>query len=95
LDAPKATLAKTSILYRRIKIMVDRNTTASIVCLAIEMPRSEWSAFAQFLKRIGYEDCARFASPTVTYLARSEGDVIWSAVCLLQRQVAEAGFNPR
>jgi hypothetical protein len=63
-----------------------------IICIAFELPRPEWSAFAQFLKRIGYEDCARFASPTMTYdNGRAEGDVIWSVACSLQRQLAEAG----
>jgi hypothetical protein len=73
-----------------------KTSTTTIICIAIELPRAEWQALAQFFKRIGYEDCARFASPTMTYdNGRAEGDVIWSAVCLLQRQLAEAGFNPR
>jgi hypothetical protein len=32
---------------------------------------------------------------TVTYHGRAEGDVMWSAVCMLQRQLADAGFAPR
>jgi hypothetical protein len=67
----------------------------SIICIAFELPRSEWSAFSQFIKRIGYSDCDRLASKTVTYEGRAEGDVMWAAVSMLQRQLAEADFAPR
>jgi hypothetical protein len=52
-------------------------------------------ALAEFLGRIGLEDCARFASPTVTYDGVSEADTIWSGLLTLQRGLAEAGFAPR
>jgi hypothetical protein len=49
------------------------------------------------VKRVDYGTCARFASPTTTYChpPRTEGDVMWSAICMLQRQLGEAGFAPR
>jgi hypothetical protein len=52
-------------------------------------------ALAEFLSRIGLEDCTRLASPTVTYDGVSEADTIWSGVRTLQRGLAEAGFAPR
>ena len=63
--------------------------------IPLELPRSEAAAFSQFLKRIDYDTCARFASTFVFYSGRTEGDTMWSAVCLVQRQLADAGFNPR
>ena len=50
---------------------------------------------AQCVKRIGYEDVNKFASPCITYGGRTEADVMWSAICDLQRQLADAGFAPR
>ncbi len=61
----------------------------------LDLPHDEAAALAQLVKRIDYETCKRFASPTTTYNGRAEGDTMWSAVCLLQRQLAEAGFAPR
>jgi hypothetical protein len=80
----------TATLLRRATMADDK-----LITIPFDLPRNEWSAFAQFCKRIDYSACARFASPTVTYNGRKEGDVIWSAVCTLQRQLAEAGFAPR
>jgi hypothetical protein len=51
-------------------------------------------ALAEFLSRIGFEDCARLASTTVTYDGVSEADAIWSGVMTLQRGLADAGFAP-
>jgi hypothetical protein len=59
------------------------------------LPVAEATTLAQLLKRIDYEACNRFASPTATCDGRAEGDVMWSAICLLQRQLAEIGFAPR
>jgi hypothetical protein len=65
------------------------------ITIPLELPRDEAAALSQFVKRVDYETCTRFASVTTTYGGRSEGDVMWSAVCMLQRQLAEAGFAPR
>jgi hypothetical protein len=64
------------------------------VVVVLNMPRAELAGLAQFVKRVDYASCTRFAS-RVTYDGRAEGDVIWSAICMLQRQLAEAGFAPR
>jgi hypothetical protein len=64
--------------------------------LTLELPSSDEAvALAQLVKRLGYEDVARFSSGRITYGGRSEADVMWAAVCALQRQLAEAGFAPR
>jgi hypothetical protein len=67
----------------------------STITIPLDLPPDEAAALSQLVKRIDYETCARFASPTTTYNGRSEGDVMWCAVCFLQRQLAEAGFAPR
>jgi hypothetical protein len=60
-----------------------------------DLPADEARALAEFLKRIGFEDCARFASHSVTYDGVSEADTISSGVLTLQRGLADAGFAPR
>ena len=60
-----------------------------------DMPAGQAMALAEFFNRIRFEDCARFASPTVTYDGVSEADAIWSGVTTLQRGLADAGFAPR
>ena len=63
--------------------------------IPLELPHNEAAAFSQFVKRVDYDTCTRFASKFVFYDGRPEGDVMWSAVCMLQRQLGEAGFDPR
>src|SRR5258708_3144152 len=65
------------------------------ITVPLIVPFDEAGALAQFVKRIDYDTCVRFASVFVFYSGRTEGDTMWSAVCLVQRQLAEAGFNPR
>ncbi len=65
------------------------------IMIPLELPRDEAAALSQFVKRVDYDTCIRFANVTTTYAGRSEGDVIWCAVNMLQRQLAEAGFAPR
>jgi hypothetical protein len=64
--------------------------------IALRLPDDEAVALAQFVKRVDYETVNRFASPRATYgNSRTEADTMWCAVCLLQRQLGEAGFAPR
>lgn len=63
--------------------------------ISLDMPADELTALAQFVKRVDYDTCNKFAGVSVTYGGRREGDVMWSAVCLLQRRLADAGFAPR
>jgi hypothetical protein len=66
-----------------------------IITIPFDLPRDEWCALAQFLKRADYETCVRCASRFDYYNGRAECDVMWSSVCGLQRQLAEAGFSHR
>ena len=43
-----------------------------------ELPPDEAAALAQFVKRVDYGTCTRFANVTVTYHGRAEGDVMWA-----------------
>jgi len=70
-------------------------TSADTITVPLILPFDEASALAQFVKRVDYETCNRFASKNVWYSGRAEGDVMWAALCILQRQLAVAGFNPR
>jgi hypothetical protein len=66
------------------------------ITIPIDFPSpDEAMALAQLLKRIDHGMVIRLASRSVWYSGRAEVDVMWSAVCDLQRQLAEAGFNPR
>jgi len=63
--------------------------------IPLELPRDEARALAQIVKRIDYNMCAKWSSMTRMYGPRSEHDVMWSAVCMLERQLGEAGFEAR
>ena len=63
--------------------------------IPLELPRDEAAALAQFVKRVDYDTCVRFASKFVFYSGRTESDTMWSAVRMVQGQLAEAGFAPR
>jgi hypothetical protein len=66
-----------------------------MVDIALRPPDEETLALAQFVKRVDFETCSRFASLTLTYGGRSEVETIWCAVNSFQRQLAEAGLAPR
>jgi len=63
--------------------------------IPLELPSNEAAAFSQFTKRIDFDTVGRFTAVRVTYGGRGEHDVAWCAINMLQRQLAEAGFNPR
>jgi hypothetical protein len=69
--------------------------TENASMIPLELPREEAAAFSQFVKRVDYETCARLSSRFVFYSGRAECDVSWSALHMLRRQLAEAGFAPR
>jgi hypothetical protein len=52
------------------------------VAIPLALPEDEAQSLAQFVKRIDYETCVRFASVTWTYGLRAEADVMWSGVGL-------------
>jgi len=84
--------ANESEIVKRIGDLVAGPGKARIVLV---MPHAEMMALAQFLKRLGFEDCTRYAAPSMTYGDRPEADIIWSGVLTLQRGLAEAGHAPR
>jgi len=69
--------------------------SSDTITIPLILPFDEATALAQFVKRIDYDALGRFTSTFVFYSGRTEHDTAWSAVCLVQRQLAEAGFNPR
>jgi hypothetical protein len=58
----------------------------------LDLPPNEALALAQFVKRLGYDDCQRLGS---RYDGGIESEAMWSAVQKLQRALAAAGFAPR
>jgi hypothetical protein len=64
------------------------------VCVPLDLPRDEAAAFAEFLQRTSYEDCLRRANKLKRYSdGRQEADVMWSALRLVEGQLADAGFR--
>ena len=67
-----------------------------VITIPLRMPTHEANAFAQLLKRMNYDDCARHSNRMRQYPdGRQEVDVMWAAVRLVEHQFAEAGFAPR
>ena len=68
----------------------------STITIPIDLPRDEACAFAELLKRTSYDDCLRRSNRNKRYPdGRSEADVMWSGLRLVESQFAEAGFAPR
>jgi hypothetical protein len=65
------------------------------ITIPLILPFDEAAALAQFVKRTTYDDVGQRTSTFVFYSGRTEHDVAWSAICLVQRQLADASFNPR
>lgn len=63
--------------------------------IEFSLPRLEAFAFAQMLKRFGYDDAAKYASRFDKYDGRCEQDVIWCAIQMIERQLKEQGIAPR
>ncbi len=69
---------------------------SEVITIPIVLPRDEACAFAELLKRTSYDDCLRRSNRRKIYSdGRSEADVMWSALRLVESQFAEAGFCPR
>lgn len=53
-------------------------------------------ALAQLVKRFTYDDAQRLSNGFLRYAdGRFERDVMLDAVCVVQRTLAEVGFEPR
>jgi hypothetical protein len=70
--------------------MADKDAT-----IPLKMPTDEADAFARFLKRCTYTDCAARSNRVRKYSGRDETDVMWAALRMVESQFAEAGFSPR
>jgi hypothetical protein len=67
-----------------------------VITIPLDLPRDEAEAFAELLKGTSYDDCLRRSNRRKTYSdGRSEADVMWSGLRLVENQFAEAGFCPR
>lgn len=70
--------------------------TDKSITIPLQLPSDEADAFACLLKRTTYDDCLRRSNRVRQYPdGRSELDVMWAAVRLVETQFAEAGFAPR
>jgi hypothetical protein len=67
-------------------------TSSDTITIPLTLPFDEADAFARFLKRCTYTDCVARSNRIRKYPDRDETDVMWSAVCLVQRQLTDAGF---
>jgi len=71
--------------------MADGNLT-----VPLDLPTDEATAFAELLLRTSYEDCLRRANRLKRYGdGREEADVMWSALRLVEGQLANAGVRPK
>jgi hypothetical protein len=90
METPRPSLT-TATLFGRVTMADSR-----VITISLDLPRDEADAFSHLLKRTTYDDCARRSNRVRRYPdGRSELDVMWSAVKLIENQFAEAGFNPR
>jgi hypothetical protein len=60
--------------------------------VVLELPPEQGHALAQFVKRLGFDDCQRLGS---RYDGGEESEEMWAAIQKLQTALAEAGFRPR
>jgi hypothetical protein len=74
----------------RSRLMADPEAAT----IPLELPPDEAEALGQFVRRIDYDTCVRFADVDAMYGNRAECDVMWSAVRMLLHQLAEAGLAP-
>ena len=60
--------------------------------VTLELPPEQSSALAQFVKRLGFDDCKRLGS---RYDGGAEAEEMWQAIQKLQQALKESGFAPR
>ena len=60
--------------------------------ILLDLPPEQASALAQFVKRLGFDDCKRLGS---RYDGGAEAEEMWQAVQKLQSALKESGFAPR
>ena len=60
--------------------------------IVLELPPEQAIALAQFVKRLGFDDCKRLGS---RYDGGEEAEEMWAAIQKLQSALKESGFAPR
>lgn len=60
--------------------------------IPLELPEDEAKALAGMVHRFNLNDTAKFSNRTKYDDGRREQDVLWSAICMLERQLVEAGM---
>ena len=58
----------------------------------LDLPPEQAHALAQFVKRLGFDDCKRLGS---RYDGGAEAERMWEGILALQRALNEAGYAPR
>lgn len=69
-----------------------RRITVAEMTIPLELPKDEAKALASMVHRLKLDDAAKFSNRTKYNDGRREQDVLWSAICMLERQLAEAGM---
>jgi hypothetical protein len=60
--------------------------------IVLDLPPEQAIALAQFVKRLGSDDCRRLGN---RYDGGAEADEMWQAIQKLQQALKESGFAPR
>ena len=60
--------------------------------IVLDLPPEQAIALAQFVKRLGFDDCTRLGN---RYDGGAESEEMWQAIQKLQQALKEAGFSPR
>jgi hypothetical protein len=63
-----------------------------MIRVLLQLPPDEARSLAQFVKRLGPDDCRRLAN---RYDGGAEAEEMWEAIQKLQQALKEAGFAPR
>ncbi len=71
--------------------MADVSITTILLCI----PRDEATALARLIAQIDPDECALYAKPHRAYGERSEAEVMFAGLLILQGALAGAGFMPK
>ena len=70
------------------------STAKEDIAIPLRLPAHEALALAYLVKHLAYETVVQHSRQCV-YGRRQECDVMWAALRLLRRQLADAGFVPQ
>src|SRR5258708_23728803 len=86
-ERPRTPVEQTHAAYHQPNPGVG-SMASDTITIPLILPFDEAAALAQFVKRIDYDTCVRFASVFVFYSGRTEGATMCAAVCVGPRQRA-------